>query len=107
MSGTRDMSCPRIGEEFWLECEDTYWLIVDIAEKGMWILNRGDIIVLTNKKLHAMLSYSKDELLCRTSSVGPFACARSSSPPAPSGSPRRAARYDRDKVAGVYGRIDK
>jgi PAS domain S-box-containing protein len=53
-------------EEFWLGEEDAYRLIVDIAEEGIWILDRSDRMVFTNRKLQAMLGYAKDELLCRT-----------------------------------------
>jgi PAS domain S-box-containing protein len=51
-------------EEYRFSGVDTYRLIVDLSEEGIWILNPDDVIVFTNKKLQSMLGYSKEELLC-------------------------------------------
>ncbi len=51
-------------EEYPFRGVDTYHLIVDLAEEGIWILNADDVLVFTNKKLQSMLGYSKEELLC-------------------------------------------
>lgn len=54
---------PTITGESLLGGEETYRLIVDLAEEGVWILNDEDIVVFTNEKLRSMLGYSNDELL--------------------------------------------
>jgi PAS domain S-box-containing protein len=51
-------------EEYRFRGEDTYRLIVDLAEEGVLILDREDRIVFTNRKLQSMTGYSRDELLC-------------------------------------------
>jgi PAS domain S-box-containing protein len=50
-------------EEYQFGGVDTYHLIVDLAEEGIWILNPDDALVFVNKKLLSMLGYSKEELL--------------------------------------------
>ncbi|WP_424357619.1 PAS domain-containing sensor histidine kinase [Methanocella sp. MCL-LM] len=54
--------------EFSEKCQicgvDTYHLVVDLAEEGIWILDRNDQFVFANKKLRSMLGYSGEELLC-------------------------------------------
>jgi PAS domain S-box-containing protein len=56
--------------EFYKECQicgvDTCQLVVDLAEEGIWILDRNDHLIFTNKKLQSMLAYEKEELLCRS-----------------------------------------
>ena len=49
-------------EEYPFRGVDTYHLIVDLAEEGIWILNADDVLVFTNKKLQSMLGYSKEEM---------------------------------------------
>ena len=53
-------------EEYQIGDVDTYQIIVDLAEEGIWILNPKDVIKFTNKKLSSMLGYSKEELLGRS-----------------------------------------
>jgi PAS domain S-box-containing protein len=53
-------------EEYQFRGIDTYRLIVDLSEEGIWILNPDDVIVFVNEKLQSMLGYSKEELLCHS-----------------------------------------
>jgi PAS domain S-box-containing protein len=57
------MIMSKTGEEYQIGDVDTYHLIVDLAEEGIWILNPDDALVFINKKLLSMLGYSKEELL--------------------------------------------
>lgn len=50
-------------EEYQIGDVETYQIIVDLAEEGIWILNPKDVIKFANKKLSSMLGYSKEELL--------------------------------------------
>jgi PAS domain S-box-containing protein len=43
--------------------EDTYRLIVDSAEEGIWILDKDDKITLINNKMVEMTGYAKNEFI--------------------------------------------
>ncbi|HUL61502.1 MAG TPA: PAS domain S-box protein, partial [Methanocella sp.] len=53
-------------EEYQFHGVDVYRLIVDMAEEGIWILDRRDTVVFANDKMLSMLGYAKKELLCRS-----------------------------------------
>lgn len=52
-----------IREETILGGEDTYRLIVDSAEEGIWVLDKDDKITFINNKMVEMTGYDKNELM--------------------------------------------